>query len=105
MLRPLVRSAIVIGKVVDKKVKTLEVHIEGFDGNGGHGLKKKRINDVTAKLTKSFPLTVKSLYDRGNAIKYITVANYFADNMIQKLYKEHAYTSVFQSHRLQNMDW
>ena len=47
MLKPLIKSAIVIGKVVNKKVVTLEVQIdqfedciEGFDGD----------DDVTAKI-------------------------------------------------------
>ena len=31
LLKPLIKSAIVIGKVVNKKVKTLEVHIDPFE--------------------------------------------------------------------------
>ena len=31
MLKPLIKSAIVIGKVVNKEVKTLEVHIDPFE--------------------------------------------------------------------------
>ena len=107
MLKPLIKRAIVIGKVVNKEIKTLEVHIDpfedcdqGFNTIDGQDFRTERISDATANLAQSFPLTVKSLYDSESLFKYITIAIYFGNNKIQKLYKEYAYTNVFQSNRL-----